>query len=567
MSASKKETLQSARVSLLGVKPQKGQLTALQSFILCDNSWTRCHPILSNPILLGAVLLVAAIPMLLYAAIAHGWTDALFLKVQQDTHLSSCMPDADHDRQLVYVSCPILYMHDFRGQVAGTFVENVAPSVDLTGLSMELRTEIYQWKEVEDCSNFGNAGFCRYTFEKAWVPEPISSGSFKCMQGNPHCNFPQGGIASVRNNGTIPDSLRSFKKTADTASISIGDNPGRYYLSEDLIAQLPATNKPLFFPKDGLPTVQGKSTTALGHDDSVHELRLETKPGNSEPDIGDVRAHLSMTDFYTPGTRDAERQISIVAKQAPYVYGEAHRTLVPWDSNLTSWKNGSPLSVDWLDQGAASFDEMISQRRNKSLTGVLSTIVCLHICSVTCILLGVCLVCGPLAKSWLSTRESVTPSQGTRDVLLLMVIAVALSLSYALIIVSLPWFHYREFCGGLLLASGLMSFIIAICVFSLLDSRANLLGVLREHNIISETRLAYLPASGHAEANRLTGRTGYRGKRSPNKNRLAETKDSLPAQEASPEDLAGSQPDYGAMADVEGGTSNKEIGEVEDDEY
>jgi len=271
--------------------------------------------------------------------------------------------------------------------------------------------------------------------------------------------------------------MRSFKKTAD--SISIGTNPGRYYLSPELIAQLPGYNTPLFFPNDALPTLPGK-TTAFGRDNGVHTLRLETTPGSLEPDIGDVRAMLTLTDYLS---RDSNRQISIVAKQAPYVHGQAHRTLAPWDSNLTSWKDGSRLIVDWLNLEPSTLDDMVSEHRTEALDGVWNTILHLRVWSVLCILIGMWLLCGPLVKTWLSRREWITDVHKYRDVMMLVVILLALSLSYALVIISLPWLHYWHLCGGLLLGGSFLSCIVAICTLSFLDTRANLVEVLVEHKI------------------------------------------------------------------------------------
>jgi len=473
--------------------------------------------------LLSAAFLLAACPMLLYAEIASGWTEALFLKVKQNARVSNseCMPNPDHDKQLVFVSCPIVYMHDFRVQAAGTFVENVAPGTDLRGLSMELRTEIYQWQEVKDCRGCGGrltdkhgdctggSGICSYSFEKVWMPGAISTGSFHCtVEGQSQCHFPKGGAASIQNTGSVPDSMRSFKKAAER--VSIGMNPGRYYLSEELIAQLPGQRTPLRFPNDALPTLPGKTTTVgrnNSDDNEAHEVRLETNPGSLEPDIGDVRSQLTMMDFFTG---DPNRQVSIVAKQAPYINGEAHRTLVPWNSNLTSWKDDSPLIVDWLDAGISTFDEMVSEHRSHALDGVLITIVNLRIWGVTCILLGLCLLCGPLAKTWLSKREWTTGRQGIRDVLMLVTIALALSLTYALMVASLPWLHYWKFCGGLLMGGGLLTFTVAIGVLWLLDSRENLVEVLNEHKITFH-RMLPPPATDPTESNRLTEEQGREG--------------------------------------------------------
>lgn len=540
MSANEKETLQSARVSLLGEKPRKENacLAVLKRFVSCACLTNRLRQ------LLALALLIVACPMLLYAERTRGWIESLFLEVKQEAHISGCTPNSDWDAQLVYVSCPIVYMHDFKSQVAGTFVENVQGG-DLTGLSMELRSEIYQWKEVEDCRGCeghitdangdctdgggeAGSGVCKYTFQKAWVPEAVSPGMFHCREvGQSQCSFPVGGLASIQNTGGIPDSMRSFKKSAEAGSISIGTNPGRFYLGTDLIAQLEGQGTPMFFHDDALPKVEGK-TTKFFRNGSVHELRLQTTPGSPEPDIGDIRASLTMTNFVS---RDSNRQVSIVAKQAPYVYGQPHRTLVPWDANATSWKDSSPLIVDWLDGGISSFDEMVSDHRNEALQGVGTKIVQVRVFGVTCIIFGVCLLCGPLAKTWLSRQEWLTRGQAIRDIMKLIAIAVSLSFAYALIVASIPWFDYWELCAGLLLGAGLLSLIISMCVLKYLDTRANLVEVLREHKIMSQS----LPPPVTSHTSLLT-------------------EDSLPRPEAVPEDYgATGDASSAGMADVEEG--------------
>jgi len=76
--------------------------------------------------------------------------------------------------------------------LAGTFVKNVKAGEDLTGLSIELKTEIFQWREVIKCGacegytadESGNCGqdptSCTFSFEKAWLSQPLPSQNFQC---------------------------------------------------------------------------------------------------------------------------------------------------------------------------------------------------------------------------------------------------------------------------------------------------------------------------------------------------------------------------------------------------
>lgn len=438
---------------------------------------TRCRYFLST------VLFAFACASLLYAEIARGWTEALFLKVKKTAIEATCNPLARNDRKLIYVSCPVVYMHDFRNQLAGTFVQHIAPGTDLTGLSIELRTEIYQWREMANCDDCqgrptdenGRCGelastTCRYSFEKVWVSQPLPSGEFNCkIDGQEGCGYPPGGAAAVQNKGTIPPSMESFKKTADGNSISIGEDPGRYYLSEELIAQIPAEKTPLFFTKEGLPTLPGKKTT-LASNGNRHQLMLQTAPESAEPDIGDVRAEVSKTDFYNG---DRNRMVSIVAEQGPYIHGERHRTLSVWDSELPSWKTGSRLKVDWLEEGSATFDEMIADQRQEALEGIITSIAPCRIFGFACIGAMVLLLCQPGARTWFSTRDWLHWSQATRDMLLLTSIVFNLSLALALSIAALPWLHYWPLCGGLVLVGGIATFGLAVLLLWTLDSWTN----------------------------------------------------------------------------------------------
>jgi len=277
--------------------------------------------------------------------------------------------------------------------------------------------------------------------------------------------------------------MKSFKKEADTESISIGDNSARYYLSKEFIAQIPKQNTPLFFPKESLPTENGKITT-LGGDANELVVRLQTNPESPEPDLGDVRARLTMTDFYGGSYDRNDRSVSVVAEQGIHLYGERHRTLNPWDSDLTSWKDRSDLKVNWLEDGSTSFDDMVSDFRDEAWGGIKTTVISLRLWGFTCIVLAVILSCIPLLMTWSSTRTWANWKHGTRDVLMLILMTLSLSLALALPILALPWLHYFPLCGGGLLLGGVLFFVAAPCMlWTVCDSSTNFEFVLNEHGI------------------------------------------------------------------------------------
>lgn len=442
---------------------------------------------------LGSLVLFAvACALILYAEIVRGWNEALFLKVRQKTIQTTCEPQEKYDTELVYVSCPVVYMHDFRNQLAATFLRNMAADIDLSGLSFELQTEIYQWREIAhcdgcepqykdadgNCMNGHSFPSCRYTFEKAWLTKPLSSSGFACAVESQRCEFPAGGFAAVRNEGSIPPELKSFKKFAE--SVSIGTNPGRYYLSPELVAQFPARTIPLLFPKDDLPIVSGKTTSLVGTRNQ--ELRVEKDPASSEPSIGDVRSKVSLIDFYN---QTSERTVSVVAKQGSYIYGSRHRTLVPWDSGIDSWENGSEIRVSWLHEGASSFHTMISNERTAALKGVSATITHLRLWGFVCVFLGLFLLFGPLAKVWANKRIQIGRCSSFRDIVLVFSILTALALVIACVLAALPWLHYWPLCGGILLGVSFFLFVLAGVLLRFLDSWANLQVALLEWKGVS----------------------------------------------------------------------------------
>jgi len=248
--------------------------------------------------------------------------------------------------------------------------------------------------------------------------------------------------------------MRSFKKHADAQSVSIGTNPARFYLNEELIAQIPSETKPLLLAKEGLPTLPGKTTTLTGNRNN-NEVRLQSDPLAFEPHVGDLRSRVMMTDFYN---EDPQRVLSVVAKQAAYITGDAHRTLVPWDSKLTALEDDSRLTVNWLEEGPTSFNDMIADNEQDSTVKVRAIIVKFRIWSFVCITLGVSLLCLPTARTWLHARTWVHWLPGTRDICVLSAIVLALSSGLALTLAALPWFYFLPSCGWLLLVGGALSF-------------------------------------------------------------------------------------------------------------
>jgi hypothetical protein len=433
------------------------------------------------------VLILASIGKLLYAEIAVGWTDALYVKVENDTVLASCSPLEANDRKPVYVTCPVIYTHNFKTALSGSFVENIKPGLELNGLSIELVTEIYQWKEIETCSNDGaqESPVCGYTFQKEWVSEPNPHSRFTCQHdGQQGCGYPAGGVNAVRNEGLIPASMKSFRKVADPETVSIGDNPSRFYLSEDLIQQLPAQTTPFLFTKDGLPSEEGYVTSISG-DTSHPELRLQKNPNSAEPSIGDLRASLMMTDFVS---RDENRFVSVVAEQYFHIHGERHRTLVPWNSNLKSFKYNSPLKVNWLDVGVTSFNDMVSEFQDDAWDGIKVVVIHLRVWGFVSMAFAVLLLSAPMARTWLTMRtwEHTWHITGIRDISFLVLFMLTISSGFAAMIVALPWFHYMPLRGGAFLLGG---FVLLLVVLPLMLRCSSTSGdtfylVLLEHGIV-----------------------------------------------------------------------------------
>jgi len=206
--------------------------------------------------------------------------------------------------------------------------------------------------------------------------------------------------------------------------------------------------------KEGLPTLPGKTTTLAGNRDN-NEVRLQSDPLAFEPHIGDLRARVMMTDFYN---EDPQRVLSVVAQQASYITGDTHRTLVPWDSSLPAWEDGSRLKVSWLEEGRTSFNDMIADNQQDSTARVRATIAHLRIWGFVCISLSVSLLCFPTARTWLHARTWVHWLPGTRDICVLGAIVLALSFGLALTLAALPWFYFLPFCGWLFLVGGALSF-------------------------------------------------------------------------------------------------------------
>lgn len=446
--------------------------------------WDHCGAIL---------LLVLATFFLMFAEVIIGLCEAVPMKVMDAVIPTDCAAKERNDHHLVQVTCPVLYLPDFRNVVRGTFVENVSAGIDLRGVSISLQTEIYQWVEYAVCDGCdgeevdekGHCLYplqyhpCKYSFSKMWVPRPVSSNTFHCQEHagrheQEECDFPVATQGRPKNVGTIPLELASFRRFAEDGSVSIGDYPARFYLSLSLIEQLPVQSTPLFFKSEALPTIQGYVTTAS--DNTLHkEIRLEQSPGSPEPTIGDLRTRLELQDFYN---RDRDKFVSVVAKQVPWTTTENHRKLIPWKSRTRSWTNTSEVEVQWLDEGPHSLGDMVEKRRSAEYEDANKFIVSFRIIGILCMLFGFLLFEAPLAEIWLGMRHWISWRSGALDIGMLLCLFSTSTAAFVLFIVSFPWLHFEPLRALILMISALLSLGMFAGLLYMLDTKDNLRHVL-----------------------------------------------------------------------------------------
>mmetsp|Transcript_76808 Transcript_76808/g.136126 ORF Transcript_76808/g.136126 Transcript_76808/m.136126 type:complete len:615 (+) Transcript_76808:81-1925(+) len=437
-------------------------------------------------------LLTIAAFFLIFAEVIVGLCEAVPTKVLDSVIPVGCSAKAVNDHHLVYMSCPVLYLPDFREVVRGSFVEDIVAGIDLRGLSIHLQTEIYQWVEnavCDDCmgEQTDDKGHClepsqfvscKYTFSKTWVPKPVPSSTFHCqvvsgVNTQKECEWPIEG--SPTNVGAIPEALASFRKKAEDGSVSIGDYPARFYLSSAFIEQLPAQSTPLFFKNESLPTVPGYVTTATGN--ASHEgLHLQRNPGSPQPSIGDLRTRLALEDFYS---RDNDRFVTVVAKQVPWTTTAPHRELIPWNSHTRSWTNASDEEVGWLDVGPRSLSDMLAERRAEEYKDGKKLIVTFRVLGGCSLLFAMLLFGGPFAKIWLGMRHWDSWRSSAHDVGMLVALLVTWATAFALIVAAIPLLHFQRWSGFTFLLSALLTMGISAGLLLRLDTTDNLRLVLR----------------------------------------------------------------------------------------
>lgn len=424
-----------------------------------------------SPRTFGALfLLKVAASCIIFAEAARATREAFFREIRSKARAAGCSAEPLNDLELVHLACPMVEVHDFSREVAGTFVQHVAAGIDLRGLSIELRSELYQWTEVVDCGRCrgqrtDKSGHCEvpsptatciYSFRKRWVSKPISPSTFHCKrEGQADCMYPPGGLAEVQNVGVIPDSLRSFKRVAPSGSITIGDFPARFHLDADLIAQIPSSLSPLFFKPEALPKLPGKVTTLMGTS-LENELRLEANPGSPDPSIGDLRATIVKSGFYD---RDVPA-VSVVAKQLPWIQGARHRLLGSWSptDDVPSW--ASPwVPVRWLNMGARSLDSMVQERKDEAANEILLRTMALRCFGFALATAALSLLAEPKLREVLSSREQGASLVDAGIAMLALGCAIV---AYVLLFASLPWLHHLPGWGFLLLGCAISSLIIGL---------------------------------------------------------------------------------------------------------
>jgi len=364
-----------------------------------------------------------------------GWNEfdfvrnhATILMVQQDVVEAKCAPDPSNNGKLVFVSCPVVQMHDFSRAypAVGKLVND-----NMTAIWISANTQIFQYVEEKQSTTSknsvggGKTTKTKYKIGQKWVEKAVDESSFHCQSTTQmECQFPDGGLVMVKNSGRIPSGLDFGKSYAPADSVRIGENvPKSYSLNSELLHKV-TKSEPFRFKDD--PVLDRRKGIKQG----TTTLAFPQNPGKTT--IGDLRVQLEKCA--TSGS------LSVVAKQ-----GEDGK-LVP--HVLKKHQQGSMSKINWLLEGEVGKEEFFVEQMNNNSSNTWA-----------CRLLGFLLV-------WLSLYLITKPLEVMPDLIpcigplisdivgcmlccLNFFIAAALSLTA----MAVAWFMARPMYGAIILTA------------------------------------------------------------------------------------------------------------------
>mmetsp|Transcript_38273 Transcript_38273/g.68432 ORF Transcript_38273/g.68432 Transcript_38273/m.68432 type:complete len:538 (+) Transcript_38273:103-1716(+) len=390
----------------------------------------------------GLALLVLAIANLGNTELDYLRNHALLLEASEDTVDVPCTLDPANEGKLVFISCPVSDMHDFKNDYP-----NVTSLVNdnLAGAWFSVRTEIFQYEEEENRpprksddedqdGSHGGKGKKRktqnkgkrkggraflqkasqqgqgpgedgedgdghdeehggqdgdqnsdtsgptYVVRQSWVPK-AGKESFHCTRkSQPECDFQGFEPGAVKNRGSIPEGLQSGDMHAPAFSVAVGNSKGKssYKLNDMLIKEV--KSKKLLVIRKGAHLHDGHvSWTASDGRDDDNMTVFRQSPG-TQTEIGDLRVRFEKSgDLST---------LSIVAKQGQDGKLEA--------ATLTDKSGKEGLTkVNWLEEGEKSKSEFFLEKLNENTANTYA----LRVGSFFLIWLALYLITSPLAAA------------------------------------------------------------------------------------------------------------------------------------------------------------------------
>jgi len=387
----------------------------------------------------GLALLVLAIANLGNTELDYLRNHALLLEASEDTVDVPCTLDPANEGKLVFISCPVSDMHDFKNDYP-----NVTSLVNdnLAGAWFSVRTEIFQYEEerkdpprqpsensddgddlehgvrgaakermkhqskkavkavrgrksfLQKASDPGEDGVGggqdgnqnsdtsgpTYVVRQSWVPK-AGKESFHCTRkSQPECDFQGFEPGTVKNRGSIPEGLPSGDMHAPEFSVAVGNSNGNssYKLNDMLIQQV--KSKKLLVIREGAQLHDGHvSWTASDGRDDDNMTVFRQSPG-TQTQIGDLRVRFEKSgDLST---------LSIVAKQGQDGKLEA--------ATLTDKSGKEGLTkVNWLEEGEKSKSEFFLEKLNENTANTYA----LRVGSFFLIWLALYLITSPLAAA------------------------------------------------------------------------------------------------------------------------------------------------------------------------